>query len=99
MIFVSEKLRCTCACLTRRLAKVPRLFKDLYDKDIIDEESFVSWGEKPSKKYVSKELSQKIHEKAAKFIGWLKVRCGRRHTHVAEVDLCSVMITLNYGVN
>ena len=33
-------------------------------KDIIDEEVILEWGKKASKKYVSKELSQEIQNKA-----------------------------------
>lgn len=40
--------------------------------DIVDEEVLLEWGQKPSKKYVSKELSKEIHEKAAPFIKWLR---------------------------
>ena len=32
----------------------------------------MEWGKKVSKKYVSKELSEKIHEKVKPFITWLK---------------------------
>ena len=45
----------------------------LYDLDIVDDEQIVEWGEsKPSKKYVSKELSGTLKEKAKKVIEWLK---------------------------
>ena len=41
--------------------------------DIVDEEHIIEWGEsKPSKKYVSKELSGELKEKAKKVIEWLK---------------------------
>ena len=40
--------------------------------DIIDEEILIQWGEHPSKKYVSKDLSKTIHAKAAPVINWLK---------------------------
>ena len=52
--------------------KVPNIFKMLYDTDIIGEETFIEWSEKVSKKYVSKEVSQEIHNKAAPFIKWLQ---------------------------
>lgn len=32
----------------------------------------LEWAEKASKKYVSKELSQEIHNKAEPFISWLR---------------------------
>jgi len=44
----------------------------MYDLDLVDEEVILQWGDKVSKKYVSKELSQQIHDKAAPFITWLK---------------------------
>ena len=44
----------------------------MYDHDIIDEEVILEWGKKVSKKYVSKDLSEKIHEKVKPFLTWLK---------------------------
>lgn len=38
----------------------------------MDEEVLIEWGEKKSKKNVSKELSKQIHAKAAPVIKWLK---------------------------
>lgn len=49
-----------------------KILKLLYDEDILDEEVLCEWHEKPSKKYVSKEMSKAIREKAAPFIKWLK---------------------------
>ena len=40
--------------------------------DIIEEEIILDWGKKVSKKYVSKELSEKIHKKVDPFLKWLK---------------------------
>nr|CAB3241987.1 eukaryotic translation initiation factor 5 [Phallusia mammillata] len=54
------------------LPKVAHIVKDLYDLDIIDEEVLIEWGEKKSKKNVSKELSKQIHAKAAPVVKWLK---------------------------
>jgi len=54
------------------MPKVPALLKLLYDLDILQEASILDWAEKVSKKYVSKEISQEIHDKAAPFIKWLK---------------------------
>merc|ERR1712088_561067 len=48
------------------------IFKAFYDHDIIDEEVILEWGKKVGKKYVSKALSEKIHEKVKPFITWLK---------------------------
>lgn len=49
-----------------------RILKQFYDEDILEEESIIEWSGKESKKYVSKEMSRKIHEKVAPFIKWLK---------------------------
>jgi len=54
------------------LPKATAIFKAFYDYDVIDEEVILEWGKKVSKKYVSKELSEKIHEKVKPFITWLK---------------------------
>lgn len=54
------------------LATTARILKEFYDKEIIDEEVFIDWYDKPSKKYVSKDLAKTIREKAHPFIKWLK---------------------------
>jgi len=53
------------------LTRVMHMFNALYELDIVEEDAFVSWGEKVSKKYVSRELSQKIHDAATPFLKWL----------------------------
>ncbi|XP_069494223.1 eukaryotic translation initiation factor 5 [Ambystoma mexicanum] len=54
------------------LSKIPRTLKDMYDADLLDEDVIISWAEKASKKYVSKELAKEIRVKAEPFIKWLK---------------------------
>ena len=54
------------------LPKVPHILKTLYDLDLVEEEVMIEWGSKPSRKYVSKELSAEILAKAQPFIKWLK---------------------------
>ncbi|XP_068084133.1 eukaryotic translation initiation factor 5-like [Anabrus simplex] len=54
------------------LPKVPALFKLFYDTDILEEKVILEWADKISKKYVSRELSQEIHQKAEPFIKWLR---------------------------
>lgn len=44
-----------------------------YDADILEEKAFDEWSSKVSKKYVSKDLSQEIHDRAVPFLTWLKV--------------------------
>ena len=54
------------------MPKVAHVFK-LYDLDLIEEENLIEWGKKgPSKKYVPKDVSKEIHEKAKPFINWLQ---------------------------
>lgn len=54
------------------LPRVPHVLKALYDRDILEEEAILDWAKKCSKKYVSKEMAQEIHEKAKPFIKWLQ---------------------------
>uniref|UniRef100_A0A4W4ECB9 Eukaryotic translation initiation factor 5 n=1 Tax=Electrophorus electricus TaxID=8005 RepID=A0A4W4ECB9_ELEEL len=54
------------------LPRVPIILKDLYDADLLEEDIILTWAEKVSKKYVSKELAKEIHAKAAPFVKWLK---------------------------
>jgi len=55
------------------MAKVPALFKALYDHDVVDEEIFIKWSKKTSsRRYVPREVSKLVHEKAQVFIDWLE---------------------------
>lgn len=54
------------------LEKVAGILKLFYDSDILEEKTILEWSEKISKKYVSKEMSEKIHKKADPFIQWLR---------------------------
>lgn len=54
------------------LPKVAHILKTFYDSDILEEEVILDWSKKISKKYVPKEVSQEIHEKASVFIKWLE---------------------------
>lgn len=54
------------------MEKVAGILKLFYDEDILEEKTILEWSEKISKKYVTKEVSEKIHEKAKPFIQWLK---------------------------
>lgn len=53
------------------IKRVTHMFNALFELDIVEEMAFVSWAEKVSKKYVSKELSQQIHDAAKPFLTWL----------------------------
>jgi len=54
------------------LARVPLILKEFFEQDILEEEVILEWAKKVSKKYVSKEMATKIHDKAAPFVTWLK---------------------------
>lgn len=54
------------------LDKVPGILKLFYDTDILEEKTILEWATKVSKKYVSKDISEKIHEKAKPFVQWLQ---------------------------
>lgn len=54
------------------MPKVASILNKMYQLDLVDEEVFLDWGSKPSKKYVSKDMSQQIRDKAAPFLTWLK---------------------------
>lgn len=53
------------------LPKTPYILKAFYELDILDEEVILDWGKKPSKKFVTKEVSAEILEKATPFLKWL----------------------------
>lgn len=54
------------------LPKSAHIIKALYDNDVVEEEVILAWGEKPSKKYVSKELCEEIIKIAKPVLEWLK---------------------------
>ncbi|KXS20688.1 hypothetical protein M427DRAFT_94179 [Gonapodya prolifera JEL478] len=54
------------------MPKVPIVFKWLYDEDLVDEEVFLSWGKKSSKKFVDKNTNKEIRAKAQPFLDWLQ---------------------------
>uniref|UniRef100_A0A8C5WEF0 Eukaryotic translation initiation factor 5 n=1 Tax=Leptobrachium leishanense TaxID=445787 RepID=A0A8C5WEF0_9ANUR len=54
------------------LSKIPHILKEMYDADLLEEDVIIGWAEKPSKKYVSKELAKDIRAKAEPFIKWLR---------------------------
>lgn len=54
------------------LKKVPKILMEIYDLDIIEDEVFLKWGEKPSKRYVERDVSKEIKKAAAPFLEWLE---------------------------
>lgn len=54
------------------LKKIPTILMKIYDLDLIEDEVFIKWGEKPSKRYVEKDISKEIKKAAAPFLEWLE---------------------------
>lgn len=53
--------------------KAVKLLKMLYDRDILDEKAIIDWGKsKPSKKFISKELSATLKSNCAALVNWLE---------------------------
>ncbi|KAJ7345214.1 hypothetical protein JRQ81_001164 [Phrynocephalus forsythii] len=71
--YLLHGLECVVAMYQSQLiSKIPHILKEMYDADLLEEEVILSWAEKASKKYVSKELAKEIRVKAEPFIKWLK---------------------------
>merc|ERR1719192_1054761 len=69
------------------LNRVPHIFKILFEEDILEEEVILEWAKKVSKKHVSKDVAQKIHDKAAPFIKWLKEAEEESESSEGEVEV------------
>lgn len=54
------------------LAKVPIIFQSLYEADVVEEEAFLDWARKGSKKFVSRDENKEVQAKAEPFIKWLQ---------------------------
>ncbi|KAF8383890.1 hypothetical protein PRIPAC_73032 [Pristionchus pacificus] len=54
------------------LPKAAHVIKRLYDYDIVEEETLLAWGEKPSSKYVPKANAKKIIANCEAVLKWLK---------------------------
>ncbi|KAF9370706.1 hypothetical protein CPB97_002533 [Podila verticillata] len=53
------------------MMKAPLILKAFYDNDILEEEVILKWGEKPSKKYVSRDEAKDIRTRVEPFLRWL----------------------------
>lgn len=50
----------------------PHILKKLYDLDIAEEDVILTWGKKPSKRYVAKKLSADLIKNSEKVLEWLR---------------------------
>jgi len=54
------------------LPKTGHIIKALYDNDVCEEETILTWGAKPSSKYVAKDFSKELMKIADPVLTWLK---------------------------
>lgn len=69
------------------LPKCPALMMSLYEKIVVEEETFMEWSKKVSKKYVGKEMAQEIHEKAKPFIEWLEQASEEEESSEEDLEI------------
>ena len=53
------------------LPNLPAMLQAAFNADIIDEESINAWNDKISKRYVSKEIGQKVRKVCKQFVEWV----------------------------
>ncbi|KAF9179638.1 hypothetical protein BGZ50_006777 [Haplosporangium sp. Z 11] len=53
------------------MLKAPLILKAFYDNDILEEDIILKWGEKPSKKYVSRDEAKEVRTRVEPFLRWL----------------------------
>uniref|UniRef100_A0A5F9DL34 Eukaryotic translation initiation factor 5 n=1 Tax=Oryctolagus cuniculus TaxID=9986 RepID=A0A5F9DL34_RABIT len=96
--YLLHGLECVVAMHQAQLiSKIPHILKEMYDADLLEEEVIISWSEKASKKYVSKELAKEIRVKAEPFIKWLKE--AEEESSGGEEDDEDENIEVNSGEN
>jgi len=53
------------------MLKAPLILQAFYECDLLEEEIILKWGEKPSKKYVSRDEAKEIRTRVEPFLKWL----------------------------
>ena len=53
------------------ISQVSSILLQIYENDLVSEETLTAWGGKASKKYVDLATSRKVRKSAEKFIEWL----------------------------
>ena len=51
---------------------IARLLMKFYENDIVEEENFYNWYDKPMKRFSSKALAKEIRDVSNDFIEWLR---------------------------
>lgn len=54
------------------VAQVSSILLQIYENDLVSEDTLKAWGAKASKKYVDLQTSRKVRKSAEKFIEWLE---------------------------
>ena len=54
------------------ISQVSSILLQIYENDLVSEETLTAWGGKASKKYVDLATSRKVRKSAEKFIEWLE---------------------------
>lgn len=57
---------------TSLLPKISMILQSFYNNDLLSDDALFAWREKPSKRYVSKEVGSKVREHAKPFFDWLQ---------------------------
>lgn len=66
-----ERIMITSKHTKTLMLKAPLILKAFYDNDILEEDIILKWGEKPSKKFVTREEAKDIRTRVAPFLKWL----------------------------
>ncbi|KAI8356881.1 eukaryotic translation initiation factor 5 [Mortierella sp. GBAus27b] len=66
-----ERIMITSAHTKTLMRMAPLILKAFYDNDVLEEEVILKWGEKPSKKYVSRDEAKEIRTRVGPFLKWL----------------------------
>lgn len=53
------------------LKKMPAILMKIYDTDLIEDDVFIKWGEKPSKRFVEKDVSKEVKKASKPFLDWV----------------------------
>jgi translation initiation factor 5 len=75
------------------IARAPHILKALYDLDLCSEEAILSWSEKPSSRYVKKDLAKQIIKLCEPIITWLKE--AEEETESEDEDDDDVAVTFD----
>ncbi|KAI9318007.1 domain found in IF2B/IF5-domain-containing protein [Dichotomocladium elegans] len=52
--------------------KVSSILMKIYETELVEDEVYIAWGAKPSKRYVDKDISKQVKAAAAPFLEWVE---------------------------